>query len=335
MNDNEFHELLFDLYQRDQMYAPVNFSVDLRFDFIGVKLNLEGLSVIARKTNETSDKIEWDIKVFKTKEENASLITDHDGNVLYIDLIDLSDDQRAYKKILSLLNPLVISKPQELNEKSAKKTCIYIIENVQSDSKGGAHNFIPLFALLRIIDKINDEDVVTDLPYLFGGFGLKDEFYYTLITLYNRKISPSAESLTNIGAVLFNVFNNPVSAMMCFEGALHNEPFLKQARSNIWIVSKKVMIENINNGYFQWAVDAGERARNVLGNIDDANFYIILGFAHEKTNNLEKANNYYQIADKIDVKNQWTNTIINQLLDTELISAERMTAFQEFINNIV
>lgn len=50
MNDNEFHELLFDLFQRDQMYAPANFSVDLRFDFVGVKLKLEGLTC-SPKTN--------------------------------------------------------------------------------------------------------------------------------------------------------------------------------------------------------------------------------------------------------------------------------------------
>ena len=331
MDNNKFSDVLFNIYMRDYMYQPIDYSFHLRFEWIGAELDLKGLHEIGITVNENEKTIEWEIKLFKTRTDHVQIFTDKAGHILYIDLGEMSSDKRAYNKFIKVLNPLMKKAPEDIAENNEKYLCSSICEAINLH-KESMQNFIPLYMLLRKFDEIEDNEILADLTYLCGGFALWGEFYHALIKLHNKRVDLSPNSLTNNGTALFNVFHNPLSATMCFERVLEIDPSHPQAQHNLLVGTKSLMIQNIVRTQSFWAIQAGEKVCKLINHIDDSDFFIILGFAYELSGNMERAFENYTKSKELDRDNLWAKEFLYQINDSEFNRTERMRLFESFIN---
>lgn len=324
-------DVLFEVYQRDWMFQQEDCSTDLRFDFVGARIDLSRLREFAQGIARDNTTVKWSIRPYKTKSDEFTITTDHVGNIVFIHLNNMTGDKKTYNKVFNIINPIVQSIPDELEDNQEDTVCAGIWYNIHSGNKAGMLNYIPLFKLLREINSIKTEKVLADLPVLCAGYRLTGEFYHTLIKLSNKKINLDAKAMTNIGTILFKLYDSPISAMMCFERALQIDPNLENARHKICIAAKTLMSRNITNRMYPWAVESGETAHKLLESILDPDFFIIHGFAYELNDMPEKARSQYMRALQIDNHNRWAQESIKRLSEVIKPQYETLKIYRNVI----
>jgi|GEM_PF-3874278 len=332
MSNNNYDDLLFLIFQREQMYSPENYSMPLRFELIGAKIDVEKLKSIGHITAD-KDVVCWRIKPYKTKEQEVLLIVDHEGYILFLDLEKLSNNIRCYNKILKEFNSLLLEKPLAMTVGGERDICKKIVNKLILEKVVQWPDLPAFYSMLRKINEINDVQVLSDIPLLCGNFRLKDEFYYTLLKLFNRRIELDARSIANIGMILLNICNSNFSAFMCFEKALYIDRGYEKAKEQLVVAAKRLMVENIDHNNYQWAVDAGENVLKIIGNPDEHDFYVILGFAYTMQCNSEMAKINYQNALGIDNDSYWAKILLNNLTNINQCPYENYLTFAEFIRN--